>query len=140
MAGIYGTDVKNSNLYFAQQYTMTDDQIEAYPEQDPIQTALQQIINKKIQPSTAIPANIFADLATKPITIYFSITNSPTSVTFNFWTDQTKTTAITINNLDDEIYKYHGIGFICPGAVAQFTLNQPTDFIFSQQAISNYKD
>ncbi|MBP6869341.1 OmpH family outer membrane protein [Candidatus Babeliales bacterium] len=138
MIGIFGTSATDVGIYCAQQFTMTDDQLKNAPSENPIQTPLQQIINHKIQPSLPLPTNLVAAL---PATLYFSIDNAPTSVTFNFWIDENnRSIPITIDKLDDEIYRYHGIGFICPGATAEFKLTQPTDFIFSDQAISNYKD
>lgn len=137
MIGIYGISPENINIYFAQQFTMTDEQITDSTSDTPIQTPLQQIINSKVKPSLSLPATIFTSL---PTILYFSITNTPTSITLKFWNDTHDLPSIKIDKLDSAIYKDHGIGFICPGAIARFNLTQPQDFIFSQQAISNYKD
>lgn len=137
MIGIYGTSPENINIYFAQQFTMTDDQIKESPSETPLQTPLQQIINNKVQPSLSLPSNMLGSL---PAMLYFSITNSPNSVTLKFWNEAYDLPSKTINKLNSDIYIDHGIGFISPGAVAQFNLTQPSDFIFTQQAISNYKD
>lgn len=140
MVGIYGISPTNIGVYFAQQYTMTDAQLTASGSQTPIQTPLQQIINNQVKPSIPILSSTLTSLPNTPVTFNFTITNSPTSVTFNFWTGNNKPTSVTINQLDPAIYMYHGIGFICPGAIAEFSLTQPQDFIFTPQAISNYKD
>lgn len=140
MIGIYGKSNTDVGIYFAQQYTMTDAQIKANPNDDPIQTPLQQIINNKVNKQINLPATVFTNLQNGPITFNYEITNSPTMVTFKLWTGSNAPITITMNNLDPTIYMYHGIGFICPSAVAQFSLTQPQDFIFTAQAISNYKD
>lgn len=140
MVGIYGASNQKINAYFAQQYTMNDKQIEASPSEDPIQTPLQQIINNKIQPILPIAANSFTSISTSPVVINFSITNAPTTVTIQISINNNTSKIIKIDKLDDQIYMHHGIGCICPGAIAQFNFTEPSDFIFSQQAISNYKD
>ena len=48
--------------------------------------------------------------------------------------------SVTIDNVDAQMFTYHGIGFICPGAIAQFKLTEPKGLIFSDQAILKYKD
>lgn len=140
MIGIYGASNSDIGIYFAQQYTMTDDQMKANPNDDPIQTPLQQIINNKVAKKIALPANAFADLQKNPVTFNYEITNTPTAVTLKLWSGNNSPVNITINNLDPAVYMYHGIGFISPGATAEFKLSQPQDFIFTQQAISNYKE
>ncbi|MDP3787922.1 MAG: hypothetical protein Q8Q60_01225 [Candidatus Chromulinivorax sp.] len=140
MIGIYGASSDDIGIYFAQQYTMDEAQMEANPNDDPIQTPLQQIINKKITKTINLPSDAFANLQNNPVTFNYEITNSPTTVTLKLWTGNNQPITTTINNLDPEIYMYHGIGFICPGATAQFTVTQPQDFIFTPQAISSYKE
>lgn len=140
MIGIYGNSIDDVGVYFAQQYTMNDEQMEANPDDDPIQTPLQQIINKKVEKKINLPGQAFTNLQNSPLTFNFEIRNSPTTLTLKLWVDNNPSITIHINNLDPAIYMYHGIGFICPGAVAEFKLLQPQDFIFTSQAISNYKD
>lgn len=41
-----------------------------------------------------------------------------------------------VNNSD--IYLYHGIGFLSPGAIAQFTLKEPAELLFSQSSIEAF--
>ena len=140
MIAIYGASADDVGIYFAQQYTMTDDQLKASPNDSPIQTPLQQIINNKVQKRINLPGSAFTNLQNSPLTFNFEITNSPKNVGLKLWSGNNKPITITIDNLDPSIFMYHGIGFICPGAVAQFTLTQPTDLMFTAQAISNYKD
>ena len=140
MIGIYGTSPADIGVYFAQQFTMNEEQIKANSGDSPIQTPLQQIINNKVQKQINLPADIFTNLEVSPRTFNYEITNSATMVNFKIWFDNNEPMAITMNNLDPEIYRYHGIGFICPGAVAEFTLTKPENFIFTSQALSNYKE
>lgn len=139
MLGIYGDSNKNIGIYFAQQYTMTDGQVQATQADSPIQTPLQQILQGQIKPSIILPEETFATLTTAPVTINFTLKNSPTSVTFTFSSVAGASKEITINKLDPSLFMYHGIGFISPGAIAQFSLQQPIDFIPSQQALADYK-
>lgn len=140
MIGIYATSPTNFGVYYTQQYTMNDEQLKTSPSDDPIQTPLQQILNKKVNPKATIPAKFFANLQQEPVTIYFEIINSPTSVSCTLSAQGLEPINFTVNNLDPVLYMYHGIGCISPGAVTEFKLTQPQDFIFTQQAISIFKD
>ncbi len=140
MIGMYGTSPTDIGIYFAQQFTMNDEQLKANPGDSPIQTPLQQIINNKAKKQINLPSEAFTNLPNSPRAFNYEITNSPTQVDFKFWINDAQPMTITINNLDPEIYMYHGIGFICPGAVAEFTLTQPQNFIFTPQALSSYKE
>ena len=140
MIGIYGASDTNVGIYFAQQYTMTEDQLKTSPNDSPIQTPLQQIINNKVNKKIDLPASSFTNLQSGPITFNYEINNSPTKVDFKLWTENNPPITITMSDLDPTLYMYHGIGFVCPGAVAEFTLTQPQDFIFTPEAISNYKE
>jgi hypothetical protein len=140
MIGIYGATPTDIGVYFAQQFTMNDAQLKANPDDDPIQTPLQQIIKGKVNKLINLPSQAFTNLPNAPLTFNYEIMNSPTKVDFKLWVGTNQPITITMDNLDPAIYMYHGIGFICPGAVAQFTLSQPQDFICTPQAISNYKE
>ncbi len=140
MIGIYGKAQDDIGVYFAQQFTMNDEQLKVNPDDSPIQTPLQQIINNKVQKQMNLPPEIFINLEDTPRTFHYEITNSPTQVDFKLWFDNNQPMTMSIDNLDSEIYMYHGIGFICPGAVAEFSLSHPQNFIFTPQALSSYKE
>ncbi|MGZ6255208.1 MAG: hypothetical protein ACXWL5_04430 [Candidatus Chromulinivorax sp.] len=140
MMGIYGANADNVGVYFAQQYTMTEEQMKTANTETPIQTPLQQIINNMVLPKVKIPSNAFESINTEPITFNFKIKNSPDTVTVAISSGTNPEISFTINKLDSEIFMYHGIGFICPSAICQFKLTEPTDFIFTQDAIANYQD
>jgi hypothetical protein len=140
MIGIYGASSNDVGIYFAQQYTMTDEQMKAAGSSDPIQTPLQQIITNKVNKRINLPATIFSQLQSLPVILHFEITNSPTTIKLKFWIDNEQPISTVINNLDPSIFMYHGIGFICPGAVAEFKITEPSQIVFTPQAILNYKD
>lgn len=140
MIAIYGSSANDIGVYFAQQYTMSAEQLKATNSQDPIQTPLQQIINNKVDKQINLPNDTFANLHNEPTIFNYEITNAPTTVSVKLWIADQEPMTFTVNNLDSSLYRYHGVGFICPSAVAQFTITQPQDLIFTVQAISNYKD
>lgn len=141
MLAIYGASDSDLGVYFAEQYTLTDEQIKATKSTTPIQTPLQQIINKKAAKKVSISKNALKNITFEPVTFKFSIQTSPTQIAFKFWnaSQSEPKAAINISQLDLHMFIYNGIGFICPGAVAEFKLTQPSDLVFSSAAIENYK-
>lgn len=140
MMGIYGQQNGEIGIYFAQQYTMNEAQLKSAGLTDPIQTPLQQIINQRVKPQITLPKDTCATLAQTPVIINFEITNSARKVDLKISINNNPAMTASIKNLDPSIYMYHGIGYICPGAIAQFQLTQPTDLIFTQAALTNYKE
>jgi hypothetical protein len=140
MVGIYATSPTDIGVYYTEQYTMSDEQLKASANDDPIQTPLQQILTKKVDKKASLPSHTFDHLDTQPITFNFEIINSPTSLVFTLKHQEQDAISWTVNSLDPALYMYHGIGFISPGAVAQFKLTQPADLIFDDQALLNFKD
>ena len=139
MIGLYGESKNNIGIYFAQQYTMSEEQLAAAPDQDVIQTPLQQILNKQVNKKINLPSEILTNLQTKPVTLNFEITNSPSTIDLKLWIGNNPPITVNIDSLDPDIYMYHGIGFISPGAVAQFKITEPHDIVFTPEAISKYK-
>jgi|GEM_PF-831944 len=139
MIGLYGESQDDIGIYFSQQYTMNEEQLTESPDLDVIQTPLQQIINKRVPKRINLPSGMFAGLQNSPVSLNFEITNSPTAVTLKLWIDNNQPVTVTMDNLDPDIYMYHGMGFISPGAVAQFKITEPQDIVFTPQAISKYK-
>jgi hypothetical protein len=140
LIGIYATSPTDIGVYCTQQYTMNDEQLKANPSDDPIQTPLQQILNKKVAAKTKLPSQLFANLQQEPITLHFEIINSPTSVNCILSAQGQEPINFTADNFNPALYMYHGIGCISPGAVTEFTLTQPQDLVFTQQAIATFKD
>lgn len=138
MIGIYGTNPTNVGIYFAEQYTMTADQIKQFPNENPIQTPLQQIINGKIKPSIPISEQTIATVQQEPLSLQFTMTLTATSVNLSFSYKNHPPVVTTIHNLNPLLFMYHGIGCISPGAVTQFEFKQPSDFIFDAKSYANY--
>lgn len=140
MIGIYGKTGTDIGVYFAQQYTMNAEQMKKNPNDDPTQTPLQQIINNKVDKKVNIPADVFMHVNDQPVTINFDIVNSPKKLSCTLTIAGQEAMNFSVNNLDPSIYMHHGIGFISPGAIAQFKLTQPQDLLFTDQALLNFKD
>lgn len=141
MVGIYGKTDSDIGVYFSEQTTMTDAQLKASGGTNPIQTPLQQVLSTTgvAAKKTTIPLDTFTNIKTDPVIFNFEITTTPTEVTFAFWNDKNIKKSISVDKLQAPLFMYHGIGFICPGAIAQFTLTAPVDLVFSDAAISKYK-
>ena len=138
MVGIYGKSATDIGIYFAEQYTMTDAQLQSTGSSDPIQQPLQQILAGTVDKKLPLIADAFQNLKINPIVLNFEITTTPQAATFAIWNDQNSKQKITVSNLNSQIFLYHGIGCICPGAIAQFKLTSPVDLLFTASAISNY--
>ncbi len=140
MIGVYGKNPTDIGVYFAEQYTMNAEQMKKYPNDDPTQTPLQQIINNKVDKKVSIPADLFIHVNDEPVTINFDIVNSPKKLSCTLTIAGQEAMNFSVNNLDPSMYMHHGIGFISPGAIAQFKLAQPQDLLFTDQALLNFKD
>ena len=140
MMGVYGKSMTDIGVYYAEQHTMTDAQLQASGSSDPIQTPLQQILTGVVDKKLPIPLDTFENLKAESVSFNFEIINSLKAVTFAFWNENNIKKSVTIDNVDAQMFTYHGIGFICPGAIAQFKLTEPKGLIFSDQAILKYKD
>jgi len=131
MVGIYGKSDSDIGIYFSEQITLTDTQLKASGKSNPIQTPLQQILDGQSTKRGEIPLDTFTNIKANPVAFNFEITTSPTHTDFSFWNDKNIKKTISIDNLQAPLFMYHGIGFICPGAIAQFTLTAPKDLLFS---------
>jgi len=133
MVGIYGKSTTDIGVYYSEQHN-TSQSSTVTP------TPLQQILTGNVEKKLTIPLDTFQDMKKEPVSFNFEIINSLKKVTFTFWNQDNIKHTITIDNVDEKLFTYHGIGFICPGAIAQFKLTAPKDLIFSDQAILKYKD
>lgn len=159
--GIYAVDNQTFHLCYGQQNITYD---AANSTSSTIQP-LDQIIQGKGIQKTVLPVESFQNLATQPLTIHFKIKPNVNSVSYKIWlqnnpepttylvitaapsTTKTSNTSIkTIENIqisylsanENIAYLYHGVGFISPGAIAQFKLNAPTPLLFSAQAVQTF--
>jgi hypothetical protein len=122
---------------------------------------LQQIFNGQSQQLTQINANFTNNIQQQPLTIHIKIKPTTTSVAYKAWLASSTepqsyskiTTSITttkkpvfnstktISNSSynptnaNDIFLYHGIGFISAGAIAQFNLQAPQSLTFASNNI-----
>lgn len=165
--GIYGDANKNITLCFAQQ--KTDDSAKGTTPTPP-NTPLDQIYQNQAKQNFTINQNTFKNISTAPITFHIKIKPTPGSVSYKIWgkgsTEPTsyttvktsiinKSTTISVGSgnskttyaseNDNDIFLYHGVGFLSPGAVCQFTLKGPQPLLFNssnlklfQKEVENY--
>ena len=166
--GIYGDANKKISLCFAEQKLPPNaKQTIATPFPLPI-TPLEQIYqNQGIQHFT-INQNAVHNLQNNKVTFHIKIRPGPNAIMYKAWganspepskytTILTSTTNTKLNSLltlsdgsgasitylaanYNDIYLYHGIGFLSPGAVAQFKLKAPTNIVFSQKNLTAFKN
>lgn len=139
MVGVYGKSENDIGLYFAEQYTMTDEQLASSKSSEPIQQPLAQILSGAVDKKISFAVDPFNNLKKESVILNFEITTTPKKVTFAFWNDKNSKKEITVDALNSQMFLYHGIGFICPGAIAQFKLNNPKNILFTPDAILKYK-
>ena len=142
MVGIYGKTSSDIGVYFSEQYTMTADQLATKKSTQPLQEPLPQILDKTAKKLKTIKGSTFDNIGLAPVVFNFKITTSPTSASCKIWQSHQKEpkSGIAISNLDLHLYLYHGIGFVAPGAIAEFKITSPTDLTFSTQEIEKYKE
>ncbi|AXK60808.1 hypothetical protein [Candidatus Chromulinivorax destructor] len=139
MVGVYGKSETDIGVYFAEQYTMTDEQLASSKSDEPIQQPLAQILSGSVDKKIPLVVDAFNNLKKESIILNFEITTTPEKATFAFWNDKNSKKEITVDKLNSQMFLYHGIGFICPGAIAQFKLNSPKNILFTPDAILKYK-
>lgn len=161
LLALYGANSNKISLCYAEQLTPPDQSTAPqYP--------LEQIYNETgIQSAVPIDQKIFTTLTLQPITIYVKIKPDVAQISYKVWfknnIEPKKYTVIKTKNIQpttkvstvqittqsgvsttiaaanfNDMYLYHGIGFIAPGAIAQFKLLQPQELMFSKQAIQQY--
>lgn len=139
MVGVYGKSETDIGVYFAEQYTMSDEQLASSKSDEPIQQPLAQILSGSVDKKIPLVVDAFNNLKKESIVLNFEITTTPEKATFAFWNDKNSKKEITVDKLNSQMFLYHGIGFICPGAIAQFKLNSPKNILFTPDAILKYK-
>lgn len=139
LCGIYARSFSDIGLYCTEQFVLTDDQLKQTPNADAIQTPLQQIITARAKKQATVPAEVVKNL---PIKLTLQITNSAQNATIQLLSHNTDMQPITITKKwnDPKLYMYHGIGFMSPGIISQFTINQPTALVFNQQDLELYRE
>ena len=143
LLGLYGDDNKTIQVRYAEQYisaaaaASTTPPTTLYP--------LQQIL--KTSPSTApqiaINQKVFPTLSLQPVTFKIKVITSPGTIAYKVWqvtkTSQEPANFVTVKSKDNTLYLYHDIGFMAPGAMAQFKIIKPTEILFSPSAQQTFK-
>ncbi len=139
LCGIYIRSFSDIGLYCTEQFVLNEEQLKQTPNANAIQTPLQQIINKQAKKQATIPEGVLKKL---PIKLTLQITNSAQNATIQLLSHNTDMQPITITTKwnDPKLYMYHGIGFMSPGIISQFTINQPTALVFNQQDLELYRE
>lgn len=164
--GIYGDAQKKISLCFVEQKIPAQPKAKSSTP-EPITPVEKIYQNQGIQDFT-ISQKAFTNIQTKPITFHIKIRPTPNSIAYKIWghgsaepkkytTIQTETITASNNKLItasdssgnqttylaanyNDIYLYHNIGFLSPGAITQFTLKGPTELLFTQQHLSEFQD
>ncbi|MBI2344795.1 hypothetical protein HYV10_01845 [Candidatus Dependentiae bacterium] len=159
--GIYARNNKKVSLCFAQSVMQSSKKKNSSKEQ--FITPLEQISQNQGVQNFTINQMAFQNLSTKPITFHIKIKPTPNSVAYKIWdhgsaepseyTNINTGTIIsnTISNKKNkskkypaanynDLFLYHGVGFLSPGAIAQFNLKGPQELLFSQNNIDNFKN
>lgn len=82
---------------------------------------------------SSLPASFKITITTAPYNV--AITINPTSSA----TRATSSTPINVNNLAEQIFKFHGIGFMSAGCTTQFTLIEPKELTYTSSQVEKFK-
>jgi len=140
IVGIYGTSPDDIGTYFAEQYSKTSSaKTKSGLPQVTIMYPLEQIIQKKVKKQTDFSAKIFDNIQDPP-TFNVRIITSANKIKFKIWQKTSKEPSefITINSSHKDLYLYHGIGFLSPGAISEFKLIAPQELLFSHKAQDDF--
>jgi hypothetical protein len=137
--GIYGASPTDISVYFAEQYYDSADVNFFNNALSTVYEPMVQIFSGTAQKLGALDASDFATLSTEEITLSFDITTSANTITVAFGKKDGASTSTSITSQSPTAFIYHGLGFISPGAVAQYTINEPTALIFADSAIEDFQ-
>lgn len=90
--------------------------------------------------NTQIDQTLFQNIKSSSITFHIQIKNSPTKIQYKIWPTSAlePTSFTTIKSSNVNMYLYHGIGFMAPGAIAEFKLFQPSQLLFSSMSKARF--
>lgn len=97
---------------------------------------LQQIISGSGVQPIVISQTVFESLQQHPVTFKIKIITSPETIKLKIWQSNTKEPQVftTINSINKDLFLYHSIGFMSPGAIAEFKVINPTSLLFPTSA------
>lgn len=136
--GIYGASNKTVQLCYAEAMPQTTTQAKTKDSSTPptYLYPFEQIVSGANISKTSVDSTLFSNLTTQPVTFRLKIINSPNQIQYKFWPTSTPepNKFITVSCKNPDLYLYHGIGFMAPGAIAQFKLIQPTSLLYTATA------
>ncbi|MBI2353335.1 hypothetical protein HYV11_03800 [Candidatus Dependentiae bacterium] len=137
IAGIYASSENEVGIYYSEQReeTVTAKNSKSKPSSKVIYP-LDQIIKGEIKSLKKLPKGFFNTVVSQPLTLKMRIITSPKTIQLKIWQQSEKepTTFFTITSKNQDLYLYHGIGCMSPGAIAEFTFTKPEELLFSAQA------
>lgn len=139
LLGIYGASATDVGVYYAEQKTSVSAKNSADNDVT-IEYPLEQIVQKTAPQQAALPSNLFAEITQQPITFSIRLITSPQKIMYKVWPKSSSEPKLfsTIKSSQQNLYLYNGIGFMSPGAIAQFKLLKPTRLLFSKSNLSNF--
>lgn len=128
--GIYGSSQNKFGAYFTEQTLKSSK----------VLLPLDQIVNKQAKKQVSLSNKLFADLHSSPPTFVLRIITSPNTIQYKIWQkgDKEPTDFTTIKSSQPDLYLYHDIGCMSPGAIAQFKFIKPQDLLFSTTAQTTF--
>ena len=135
--GIYGASKSDIGIYYAEQYYDTETDFFS-SDATTVHRPLSQIFAGTAQKIGTVDVADFNTLSSTDLTYSFQITTSADTVVVTFGKKGEATTTETITSKSPTSFVYHGLGFISPGAAAQYALNKPTSILFSDSAIESF--
>ena len=135
LLGVFGNSAKNASVCFAEQHTPASSVKKTAKKPQPLYPLQQIVDGDGVQPITLSQAS-FASITQRPVSLMIKIITSPSSIKCKIWPSKTKepTAFTTIQTINENLYLYHGFGFMSPGAVAEFKIIKPTGLLFPTSA------
>ncbi|MCX5924292.1 MAG: hypothetical protein NTZ68_02625 [Candidatus Dependentiae bacterium] len=142
LLGLYGNSSKSIQIGYGEQYTSAASTAATSATAPTTLYPLQQIIKNSASTSQQATLNqaAFTTLQTQPATFKIKIITSPQTTAYKIWQSTTPEPQkfITVTSKNANLYLYHGIGFMAPGAIAQFKIIKPREILFSPSALQTF--
>lgn len=138
LLGIYGASETDIGIYYTEQRKSSSSK--SSTNNDVILYPLDQIVQKNVTKQSTLSASLFQNISQNPITFIIRLITSPKKIEYKIWPkNSTEPKSFSsINSSQKNLYLYHGIGFMSPGAIAQFKLLKPTRLLYSQAAQNDF--
>lgn len=149
LIGLYGTSSKKSAtspeersiaLRCAQMRVNFDNQTKSRSLITPMQQIIDNnaLLNQPVDSDSLLTEYLVHD----PITFTFKIENSPSRMMVDVRAMAGERAQEIykgpVANLDEYIYRFHGIGFIAVGCQAKFVIKKPQELVFSPHAVAGF--